>query len=103
MDNHCNVEVLVDNMIPLFILLTVTGVCAPFDATDCEYTVIIIDSNRAWGHSNWDSKTIHFSGDFYNERDCWGMRIWEHEWLHMAYGNYHLNGLCMLRGHGPYA
>jgi hypothetical protein len=63
-----------------------------------------MDFDRAWGHSNWDSKTIHFSGDFYNsKRDCWGMTVYEHEWLHMAYGNFHHNGLpCLLRGHGMY-
>ena len=88
-------------MIPLLFLL-ISGVCAPYNESECDFTIIILDSDRAWGHSNWESKVIHFSGDFYNKRDCWGMRIYEHEWLHMAYGNFHHNGLpCELR-HGMF-
>jgi len=90
-------------LIPLLFFLTVTGVCAPFDATDCDYTVYIYDTTRAWGFAKYDDKILYFGGDFYNERDCWGMRIYEHEWLHMAYGNFHINGVpCMLRNNGSF-
>lgn len=90
-------------MIPLLFLL-ISGVCAPYNQSDCDFTVIIYDSDRAWGYAEWgEAKTLHFGGDYYNTRDCWGMRYYEHEWLHMAIGNFHHNGLpCLLRGHGMY-
>jgi len=86
-------------VIPL-LFLVFTGVCAPHNQSDCDYTVIIYNTPHAWGATL--DKTLYFGGDFYNERDCWGLRFYEHEWLHIAYGSFHLNGPeCMLR-HGMF-
>ncbi len=80
----------------------ITGVCAPYNQSDCDYTIIIWDTDYPWGKADRNTKTLHFGGDWYHERDCWGMTFYEHEWYHMARGNFHLNGLeCMLR-HGMF-
>ena len=76
----------------------ITGVCAPYNQSDCGYTIIIFDTDYAWGKAMRADKTLYFGGDFMNERDCWGMTFYQHEWFHISHGNFHLNGPeCMLR------
>jgi len=74
-------------------------VCAPFDYTDCDYTIIIYDSSKhAWAKYDPNFKTLIFVGDWQTKRDCFGMTWWAHEWLHAEIGPYHYeNDECTIR------
>ena len=87
-------------MILSLFFISIAGICAPFDASDCDYTINYYpEFTYAWGKYDPNTKTLYFGGQYWNKRDCWGQTYWEHEWRHAQYGSFHLNGVqCKLRG-----
>ena len=90
-------------MIPLLFFL-ISGVCAPFDWTDCDYSIIIYESSKnSWAKYDPNFKTLIFVGDWKTKTDCYGMSWWKHEWLHAEIGPYHYeNSECLIRSEFHY-
>jgi len=80
-------------------------VCAPFDYTDCSYTILIYDENprNAWAKYDPNFKYLIFVGEWQTKIDCFGMSWWTHEWLHAEIGPWHPeNDECVVKNQFKY-
>ncbi len=90
-------------MIPLLFFI-ISGVCAPFDYTDCDYNLDFSEKPLGYTRGYYQfGDTVFFNTfhpNFYG-KDCWGLTTWQHEWLHVEIGHWHLDGnppiSCMYR------
>ena len=85
-------------MIPLLFFI-ISGVCAPFDYTDCDYSILIYeDVKNSWAKYDPNFKYLLFVGVWKTKIDCFGMSWWTHEWLHAEIGPYHpWNDECVVK------
>ena len=80
----------------------ISGVCAPWDDTYCgfDYNLMPLGDGRKRYYDGGYIITFNVWHRNFFEKDCWGLTTFQHEWLHVQIGYWHLAGwpvACMFR------